>query len=140
MNNPNPFVPKGSLLEQQGARRSQLKIAVSCVLAVSVIGLVAMLIQGCKRVPADTDSTTTSTEATNAVPVDSTNNPPLSLSNPPVAIPPISSNSTVVPPPIAPTVAPVAAVAPAVPEVGGSEYVVAKGDSLAKSPRKPACL
>ena len=49
MNNPNPFVPKGSLLEQQSQRRSRLKLAVFCVLAVSVTGLVAMLIQGCKR-------------------------------------------------------------------------------------------
>ena len=49
MNNPNPFVPKGSLLDQQSQRRSRLKLAVFCVLAVSVTGLVAMLIQGCKR-------------------------------------------------------------------------------------------
>ena len=49
MNNPNPFVPKGSLLEQQSQRRSRLKLAVFCVLAVTVTGLVAMLIQGCKR-------------------------------------------------------------------------------------------
>ena len=44
MSNPNPFVPKGSLLEQQSHRRSRLKLAVFCVLAVSVTGLVAMLI------------------------------------------------------------------------------------------------
>ena len=49
MSNPNPFVPKGSLLEQQSKRRSHLKIAVSCVLAVGIVGLLAMLIQGCKR-------------------------------------------------------------------------------------------
>ena len=49
MNNPNPFVPKGSLLEQQSQRRSRLKLAVFCVLAVTVTGLVAALIQGCKR-------------------------------------------------------------------------------------------
>ena len=136
MNNPNPFVPKGSLLQQQGARRTQLKVAVSCVLAVSVIGLVAMLIQGCKRERPDADTNTSTTESTNAVPMDSTNNPPLSVSNPPVAMPPVASNSPVVPPPLAPSVAPVAPVAPAVPEVGGSEYVVAKGDSLAKIAKK----
>ena len=48
MNNPNPFVPQGSLLEQN-KRRSRLKLAVFCVLAVGVGGLAAMLIQGCKR-------------------------------------------------------------------------------------------
>ena len=63
MSNPNPFVPKGSLLEQQSKRRSHLKIAVSCVLAVGIVGLVAMLIQGCKRDtsndnPLPTDQTT----------------------------------------------------------------------------------
>ena len=49
MNNPNPFVPQGSLLEQQSKRHSRLKFAVFCVLAVGVVGLTAMLIQGCKR-------------------------------------------------------------------------------------------
>ena len=54
MTNPNPFVPKGSLLEQQSKSRSRFKWAVSGILAVSVIGLVAILIQGCKReAPAD---------------------------------------------------------------------------------------
>jgi len=49
MSNPNPFVPKGSLLELQSHRRSNLKIGVSIVLAVGIVGLLAMLIQGCKR-------------------------------------------------------------------------------------------
>jgi len=44
MNNPNPFVPKGSILEQQSKRRSRFKLAVFCVVAVSVTGLTAMLI------------------------------------------------------------------------------------------------
>ncbi len=37
------------MLEQQSKRRSRLKLAVFCVLAVGVAGLSAMLIQGCKR-------------------------------------------------------------------------------------------
>ena len=49
MNNPNPFVPQGSLLEQQSKRRSRMKLAVLCVLVVGTAGLIAMLIQGCKR-------------------------------------------------------------------------------------------
>ena len=49
MNNPNPFVPQGSLLEQQSKRRSRMKLGVLCVLVVGVAGLTAMLIQGCKR-------------------------------------------------------------------------------------------
>ncbi len=119
MNNPNPFVPKGSLLEQQSQRRSRLKLAVFCVLAVSVTGLTAMLIQGCKREKPDTDLNPPSL-ATNDVPMDATNPPLNSVSNPPVVIPPPTNPPVVLPP-----------VVDAAP-VGGSEYVVAKGDSLAK--------
>ena len=127
MNNPNPFVPKGSLLEQQSARRSRLKLAVFCVLAVSVTGLVAVLIQGCKREkPSDTDLQPPSLD-TNAVAMD-TNLPPLDVSNPPVVVPPVATN----PPVIIPPVAPVEPLAP----TGGADYVVVKGDSLAKIAKK----
>jgi LysM repeat protein len=126
MNNPNPFVPKGSLLEQQSQRRSRLKLAVFCVLAVSVTGLVAMLINGCKREkPSDTDLNPPSLD-TNAVAMD-TNVPPIEASNPPVQIPPVVTNPPVVTPPV---------VTPDVAPVGGSEYVVVKGDSLAKIAKK----
>jgi len=121
MNNPNPFVPKGSLLEQQSARRSRLKLAVFCVLAVSVTGLVAVLIQGCKR-EKPTDELNPPSLDTNAVAMD-TNLPPLDVSNPPVVIPPMVTNP--------PVVAPVD-LAP----VSGAEYVVVKGDSLAKIAKK----
>jgi len=126
MNNPNPFVPKGSLLEQQSQRRSRLKLAVFCVLAVSVTGLVAMLIQGCKREKPSDESLNPPTLDTNAVAMD-TNVPPIEASNPPVVVPPPATNPPVVIPPIAP-VEPVAA--------AGSEYVVVKGDSLAKIAKK----
>ena len=115
MNNPNPFVPKGSLLEQQSKRRSHMKLGVLCVLMVGVAGLTAMLIQGCKREQ--------NNEAENQPPVDTntvvmdTNTPSIEASNPPVAAPPV--------------------VAPApVPEVAGMEYVVVKGDSFAKIAKK----
>jgi LysM repeat protein len=134
MNNPNPFVPKGSLLELQGKRRSRLKIAVFCVLAVSVTGLTAMLIQGCKRTVPDTE--VPPPIDTNSVPPLDTGFPPMNeVSNPPV-VPPLGSNSTVALPPMTPTesVAPTPAPIPApVPEPSaGSEYTVVKGDSLAK--------
>ena len=127
MNNPNPFLPKGSLLEQQSLRRSRLKIAVGCVLVVSVTGLVAMLIQGCKREKPADELNPTPLVDTNTIPVD-TNPPPYSVSNPPVTLPPLlppTNNSVVLPPTPPPTA-----------EVGGSEYVVVKGDSLAKIAKK----
>jgi LysM repeat protein len=124
MNNPNPFVPQGSLLELQSRRRSRLKLAVFCVLAVSVTGLTAMLIQGCKRtvpdseVPPPIDTNTTS--------VVDTNFPPFGeMSNTTAVLPPVTSNAPAVLPPLAP-IEPVAPVAPA-----GSEYAVVKGDTLA---------
>jgi LysM repeat protein len=113
MNNPNPFVPKGSLLEQQSKRRSRMKLGVLCVLVVGVAGLTAMLIQGCKR----EQVAETPPVETNAVAAVDTNAPSVEASNPPVAVPP--------------------AVAPApVPEAAGTEYVVVKGDSLAKIAKK----
>jgi LysM repeat protein len=122
MNNPNPFVPKGSLLEQQSQRRSRLKLAVFCVLAVSVTGLVAMLIQGCKRENPDAQL--------NLAPVTDTNMPSMTDTNlavadtnPPVPMPPVATNLPPVPPPQPP---------PQVADVGGSEYVVVAGDTLAK--------
>jgi LysM repeat protein len=123
MNNPNPFVPKGSLLAQQSQRRSRLKLAVFCVLAVSVTGLVAVLIQGCKREKPQ-DELNPPTVDTNAVAMD-TNLPPMDASNPPVVIPPVATNPPVVLPPVEPAA-----------QAGGADYVVVKGDSLAKIAKK----
>jgi LysM repeat protein len=119
MNNPNPFIPKGSLLEEQSKRRSRMKLGVFCVLAVSVIGLMAMLIQGCKRETQTADNTdnSASTVDTNAPTLD-TNTPSMEASNPPVF-------ATNPPPVVAPTPMPA-------PESATTEYVVVKGDTLGK--------
>ena len=117
MNNPNPFVPKGSILELQSKRRSRLKLAVFCVIAVGVAGLSAMLIQGCKREqPADTTDNSTPTIDTNTAVAADTNAPTMDT-NPPVVTPPV-------------------AVAPPVVETAGSEYVVVVGDTLGKIAKK----
>ena len=114
MNNPNPFVPKGSILEQQSKRRSRLRLAVFCVLAVSITGLAAMLIQGCKREqPVENGDNSTPTIDTNTTPIADTNSP-ASETNTPV----VSSN---LPPPVMET-------PPVTPAV--TEYTVVKGDIL----------
>ncbi len=124
MNNSNPFVPQGSLLDQQNKRRSRMKLGVFCVLAVSVTGLLAMLIQGCKREqPAETADNTLMAD-TNTAATD-TNTPAYEASNPPVVVPPIATNP---PPPVM--------VAPPVVETAGAEYVVVKGDTLGKIAKK----
>jgi LysM repeat protein len=113
MNNPNPFVPQGSLLEQE-TRRSRMKLAVFCVLAISICGLTAMLIQGCKRETADNNPPVD----TNTVATTDTNTPPMDNSNATAYVPPVVTNPpVVVPPPAEPT---------------ESEYVIVKGDTLGK--------
>jgi len=114
MNSPNPFVPQGSLLELQSKRRSRVKVAVFCVLAVNVVGLMALLMQGCKR--EQTEAENQPTIDTNETAMMNTNPPPVEASNPPVQ-----------PPAVVPAVAP---------EAAGSEYVVVKGDSLWKIAKK----
>lgn len=120
MNNPNPFVPQGSLLEQQSKRRSRLKLAVFCVLAVGVAGLSAMLIQGCKR-EQPADNTETPTIDTNTPAIADTNAPTIDTNAP--VMPPVMTNPPVVvtPPPVA---------------TAGAEYTVVKGDTLGKIAKK----
>ena len=117
MNNPNPFVPQGSVLEQN-KRRSRMKLAVFCVLAVSVCGLTAMLIQGCKREQSVETRRQLTQIISRRIPICrrvSTNLPPVRSTNPPPVVPPV---------------APVSAV---VPETAGTEYVVVKGDTLGQN-------
>jgi len=113
MNNPNPFVPRGSLLELQSKRRSRLKIAVLCVSVVGAAGLIAMLIQGCKREQVAEENQNPPPIDTNAVATE-TNPPPMAASNPPEMAP-----ATAAPPVVEPTPA-------------TTEYVVVHGDTLAK--------
>ena len=110
MNNPNPFVPQGSLLEQQSKRRSHMKLGVLCVLVVGIAGLTAMLIQGCKREKVGEENQPPPVD-TNTVVMD-TNPPPIAASNPPVVV------------------------APPVVENPGTEYVVVHGDTLGKIAKK----
>lgn len=121
MNNPNPFVPKGSILEAQSKSRSRLKLAVFCSLAIGVAGLSAMLIQGCKREqPTDTADNSTPTIDTNTVAAADTNAPAVET-NPPVVTPPVAVTPPVITPPV---------------ETAGSEYVVVAGDTLGKIAKK----
>jgi len=121
MNNSNPFVPQGSILEQQNKRRSRLKLAVFCVLTVSVTGLAVMLIQGCKReVPVEPDLATPTID-TNVLATADTNAPVVDTNQPVYVPPPV----VVTPPPV---------VVP--PEPAGTEYVVVKADTLDKIAKK----
>jgi LysM repeat protein len=123
MNTQSPLVPQGTFLEQRNKGRARVKIAVFVVLAIHGIGLLALLMQGCKKEPdvaatAGTDTNTTSApafvEPTNTPAV---SNPPLqtNLNNPPEAL------TTPVPPP-----------ATGVP----AEYKVQRGDTFGTIAKK----
>jgi LysM repeat protein len=118
MNNPNPFVPKGSLLEQQSHRRSRMKLCVFCVLAVGVAGLMAMLIQGCKR---ETETADNTMEDTNT-PATDTNAPAMEESNAAAVMPPVTNLQ---PPVVAPPV-----------ETAGTKYTVVAHDTYTSIAKK----
>ncbi len=121
MNNPNPFVPQGSLLEQQNKSRSRVKLAVFCVIAINVLGLMALLMEGCKREqPPDQNPT----------PVVDTNAPPPVVDT---NVPPMAAPTSPPTPPMPPVVTPTP---PPTPPAPAAEYVVMKGDTLGKIAHK----
>jgi LysM repeat protein len=123
MNNPNPFVPQGSLLEQKNKKRARVKVAVFSIFAINILVISPLLIQGCKKEAPAADTAALPSSDTSTNPTPDTNLPP---------VPAMSSNSAPLavvsntPPPMPPP--PVAPPEPPAPV--GQEYVVAKGDSF----------
>jgi LysM repeat protein len=109
MNNPSPLIPEGSMLEQKNKTRARVRLAVFLVLSVHVIGLMALLMQGCRKPPEATPPADT-----NAM-VEPTN---FTDTNMTAAT---TTSNTVVSPPIIP--------APMTP-AAAQEYTVMKGDSF----------
>jgi LysM repeat protein len=121
-NQQSPLIPQGSFLEQKMKGRARVKIAVFFVLAVHGIGLMALLMQGCRR---EEPSAAAPAESTNAPAppafADNTNQPPVDT----------NVSSTSAPPTAATAAPPIATPEPAVAPPGGTtEYKVAKGDSF----------
>jgi LysM repeat protein len=124
--NPNesPLIPQGSFLEQKNKGRARVKIAVFVVLAIHGVGLMALLMQGCKPSTNQTDSSSTDTNSlsesgTNIFPVLDDTNPVASIIPTNAPTPPdLASNvpTTVVPEPV----------------TAGTEHKIAKGESFAK--------
>ena len=142
MNNQNPLIPQGSLLEQKNKTRIRVKIAVIFVLALHGIGLLALLMQGCGHentgASGSTPANSNSTSAGMSEPIPSfvapTNAAPeatsaiSSASSPPAAAPTNQAQ-----PPLPPENTNATFVAP---QPGVSEYKIAKGDTLFKLHRK----
>jgi LysM repeat protein len=133
MNNQSPLIPQGSLLEQRNKGRAKVKIAVFLVLAIHGVGLMALLMQGCKKEPdAGAGALAPLPEATNnAAPafVEPTNTltAPSNL---------VSTLTNAAPPPVSvPTEPPPQAVTPP-PASPASDYVILKGDSFSTVAKK----
>jgi LysM repeat protein len=113
----NPLIPQGSLLEQKNKSRARVKIAVFLVLTIHGIGLLALLMQGCKKEP----DVSTQTEPTNnpATTFVEPTNAPSAATNEMVA------NTNTLPP-----------VAQPAPMTSATEYVIAKGDNFSTIAKK----
>ena len=145
MNNPNPFIPQGSLVEQMNKKRARVKMAVLAIFSGTIL-LIApvLLIQGCKRdqsAQQDTQDTTTPvadtnnlapapdaaalTASSNAAPAPNTtaNTAPNTGAN--------AMANTAQPPAMAPVAQPVSEPAPA-----ATVYVVVAHDTLAGIAKK----
>ncbi len=133
MNNPSPLVPQGSLLEQKSQNRARVKIAIFLVLAIHGIGLLALLMQGCKKEPDASGGTAGgAAEATNAPPVTFTEptNAPAGATNE------VSAPSNPPPPAVVETApAPTAPTSPG-PALGATEYTIASGDNFSAIAKK----
>jgi LysM repeat protein len=113
MNNPSPLVPQGSLLEQKNNGRTRVRLAVFFVLSIHVIGLMALLMQGCRK-PAEPEPALTETNPP-APPVLEATNPPATTTNVTATAPPVTEPA---PPP------------------GVPDYTVAKGDNFSLIAKK----
>ena len=109
----SPLVPQGSLLEQKNKGRARVKIAVFFVLAIHGIGLLALLMQGCRR-DEGAGGGGGSAAPTNAVATPAFENTNIAV------VEPVVTNTT-----------PVAPAAPVAPTGGATDYKVVKGDTLA---------
>ena len=128
MNNQSPLIPQGSLLDQRNKGRARVKIAVFLVLAIHGVGLMALLMQGCKR---EADGT-----AANNVPTNDVSNavaPAFSEPTNALATPTnsgLATTTTPTPPPVEPP-SPVTA-----PPGPATDYVIVKGDMFSTIAKK----
>lgn len=130
MNNPNPFLPQGAFLEQKNRARKRLKIAVFFSISLSVVVLMALLIQGCRKPNDQTDgsngsatdalsSNTTSQLTAPSNELGSASNVVTTNATPETNPVPVVNNTP--PPPVPP--------APPVAET--EDYTIVKGDTYA---------
>ncbi len=129
----NPLAPQGQLLDPKNKGRARVKIAVFFVLAIHGIGLMALLMQGCRREetpPVQPLTEVTDTNLMVAPTMDSTNVAPADTN---YVAPTLDMTNTAVAP-VEPVVPVVTNAAPET--LGTSEYKVAKGDTFSVIAKK----
>src|SRR5713101_6986764 len=98
MNNQSPLVPQG-IIDPKNKGRARVKIAVFFVLAIHGVGLLALLMQGCKG-EKDTASNQTETNNTYTAatqPFEPTNSGVVLETNPPPVTPSVTTTTPVAP-------------------------------------------
>jgi len=125
MNNESPLIPQGSFLEQKNRGRARVRIAVFVVLAIHGIGLMALLMQGCKPNVPTTEEVYTDTNVLVA-PFEPTNEPLL-----PEPVAPVVTETSM-PPIVEPPVTP----PPEVTAPTTTEYKIVAGDTFSGLAKK----
>ena len=125
MNNASPLIPQGSLIEKRNQGRTRVKIAVFLVLAIHGVGLMALLMQGCKK------------DDTGGSAAELTNNPAPAFvepTNAPSAPTNFAAASTNTAPPTAVVEQPQPVTPP--PATSPTDYVILKGDTFSTIAKK----
>ena len=112
-------MPLGSMMEQKNKGRARVKIAVSFVLIIHGIGLLALLVQGCHKDETTTQQKTEQTPAEQTTPAFATSNTNITTDT--TQAPVNNTQTDVAKTPTDNTTA--------VPPIGGGEYTIAKGDT-----------
>jgi LysM repeat protein len=103
------------MLEQKNKSRTRVRLAVFFVLSIHVIGLMALLMQGCRKPSTESEATMSDTNLPAPVVAEATNPPAVA---PPTTPPPVVETT---PPPVQPA---------------AQDYTVAKGDSFSSIAKK----
>jgi len=123
-NTQSPLVPQGSLLEQKQTNRARVKVAVFFVLAVHAIGLMALLMQGCRKEdPMAQQATDTNAPSVASYAATATNTVAETTTLPAAPLAPPTAATTSATPPVDTTATPA-------PPATASEYTVAQGDNF----------
>jgi LysM repeat protein len=123
MNNPNPFLPHSSFLEQKNKARARLRLVVLCSISLSVFVLMVLLVQGCRK--SDAGQSPDQTGAAPGPEVASNTPETSTAAGNPGTLPPPPVEPSNTPPPPPPPPPPIA------PEATTSDYTVVKGDTFA---------